>query len=290
MWIAFALLSAILLGFYDVSKKHALADNAVVPVLLANTLLCSAFFLPFILSGAIGHGNLHAHALVFLKSLLVLGSWVCGYFAIARLPLSLVGPVNATRPVLTLLGAMLVYGERLNLWQWAGVVSAMTGLILLGRGSRREGIHFTRDRNILLLAAAALLGTASGLFDKYLMAQDGAGLDRLFVQGHYNLYQAAMMLCVFITMRRRGAERSTPFRWRWSIVLVSLFLTLADLAYFYALGLEGAMIGIVSMTRRSSVVVSFTCAALIFKEKNMHAKAFDLALVLLSIVCLCIGS
>lgn len=290
MWITFAFLSAALLGLYDVCKKHALADNAVIPVLTANTLLCSAFFLPFIFGGAIGTGDLRAHSLVLLKSMIVLGSWVCGYFAMARLPLSTVGPINATRPVLTLTAAMFVYGERPGFWQWAGIVSAMTGLLLLSRSSRSEGIHFTHDRGILLLAAATLLGTASGLFDKYLMSAGGACLDRLFVQGYYNFYQALLMSFACLLLHGRGKNGRKPFRWRRSIVLVSLFLTLADLCYFYALSLDGAMIGIVSMARRSSVVVSFVCAAVLFKEKNLRAKAFDLALVLLSIVCLALGS
>ena len=290
MWIVFAFLSAAALGLYDVSKKKALAHNSVIPVLTVNTLLCAAFFLPFMLSGHIGGGTPRAHALVALKSLIVLGSWVCGYFAIARLPLSVAGPVNATRPVLTLCGAMLVYGERPSLCQWAGILAALAGLVMLSRSSSREGIRFARDRHILLLAAAALLGTASGLLDKYLLSATGAALDRLFVQGWHNLYQALMMSAAALVLRNRGQKHGPPFRLRGSIVMISVTLTLADLCYFHALSLEGAMVGIVSMARRSSVIVSFACAALLLHEKNLRAKVPDLALVLLSMVLLALGT
>ena len=40
MWLILAFLSAALLGFYDVFKKMALKDNAVIPVLFLNTLFC----------------------------------------------------------------------------------------------------------------------------------------------------------------------------------------------------------------------------------------------------------
>ena len=40
-WLLLAFLSAMLLGFYDVSKKKALQENTVVPVLFLNTLFCS---------------------------------------------------------------------------------------------------------------------------------------------------------------------------------------------------------------------------------------------------------
>lgn len=60
--------------------------------------------------------------------------------------------------------------------------------------------------------------------------------------------------------------------------------------YFYSLSLPTAMISIVSMIRRGSVVVSFLFGALFFHEKNLQAKALDLALVLLGMVFLYIGS
>ena len=50
------------------------------------------------------------------------------------------------------------------------------------------------------------------------------------------------------------------------------------------------MISIVSMIRRGSVIISFLAGAIFFKEKNLKAKAFDLLLVLLGMVCLYIGT
>ena len=50
MWLTLAFTSAALLGFYDAAKKKALTDNAVLPVLLLNTLFSTLIFLPAILS------------------------------------------------------------------------------------------------------------------------------------------------------------------------------------------------------------------------------------------------
>lgn len=316
MWLTLAFLSAALLGLYDVCKKRSLAGNAVLPVLWLNTLLCASIFLPLILLSALGvlgaadslyipRGGIHGHLLVAAKSVIVLSSWICGYFAIKHLPLTIVGPINASRPVLVLLGALLVYGERLNAWQWAGVVLTIFSLFLLSRSSKREGIRFTDNRWIALLASAAVLGAISGLFDKYLMspaAQGGAGLDKLFVQGWYNQYQAILMGLVFLLIswqQRRQREQAmlkgenpaarTQFQWRWSIVLISLFLTAADLAYFYALSQPEALIAVVSMVRRGSVLVSFAFGAFVLRESHLRAKAIDLLLVLLGMLCLYMG-
>lgn len=304
MWLLFAFLSAALLGFYDVSKKHALRDNAVLPVLFLNTLLCSLFFLPSIVGSAAGAvspcsplyiplPDAPTHACLLLKACIVLSSWLCGYFAIKHLPLTIVGPVNATRPVMTLVGAMLVYGERLNAWQWAGVLLAVLSLFLLSRSGKNEGIRFGHNRWIWLLMAAAVLGAVSGLYDKYLMSpveSGGQGLHKMQVQGWYNLYQCLMMLCLTLWLWWPVRRRTAPFRPVGSILLISVFLTAADLAYFYALSQPGAMISVVSMVRRGSVLVSFGCGAWLFRERNLRAKAFDLLLVFLGMVCLYIGT
>ncbi len=298
MWLSLAFASAALLGLYDAAKKKALTGNAVLPVLLLNTFFCSLFFLPAILSAECGFGwfdgtvlesscgTLRAHGLVVLKSAIVLTSWIFGYFGMKHLPLTIVGPINATRPVLVLLGALLIFGERLNASQWAGVLLALVSLFLLGRSSRREGVDFAHNRWILCIAAAALTGAASGLYDKYIMTR----LDPVFVQSWYNLYQFLMMAIVvgILWWPRRG--HTTPFRWSWAIPFISIFLSAADFAYLYALRDPAAMISVVSMIRRGSVVVSFLCGAALFHERNLRSKAVDLAFILVGMFFLWLGS
>ena len=304
MWLLLAFLSAALLGFYDTFKKKSLRNNAVIPVLFLNTLFSTLIFLPFIVLSASSHtldGSMFyvpqmgwaVHRFILLKSILVLSSWIFGYFAMKHLPLSIVGPINATRPVLVLVGALLVYGERLNLWQWAGVLLAILSFFLLSRSGRKEGIDFKHNRWIFCLIIAALLGAASGLYDKYLIAsvQDGGvGLNRMVVQSWYNIYQMVLMGIILCTVWFPKRRQSTPFRWDGAIVFISIFLSLADFVYFYALSLPGAMISVVSMVRRGSVIVSFITAVLFFRERNVKAKAIDLLLVLLGMICLYIGS
>jgi len=304
MWLFLAFMSAVLLGCYDSFKKNALKANAVIPVLTLNTLFSSLIFLPFIvLSGTsnvldttifhVGSGGWDVHKYIVLKSVIVLSSWVLGYFGMKHLPLTIVGPINATRPVMVLVGALLVFGERLNVWQWIGVLLAVASFLLLSRSGKKEGIDFKHDHWIYMIVGAAVLGALSGLYDKYLMApveEGGVGLDRMMVQSWYNIYQLLMMTAMLFLLWWPKHKETTPFHWSWSILGVSLFLSAADFMYFYSLSLPSAMISIVSMVRRGSVVVSFLFGALFFHEKNLRAKAFDLALVLLGMLFLYIGS
>ena len=304
MWLLLAFFSAALLGFYDVFKKKALRDNAVIPILFLNTVFSSLIFLPFILLSSSTHildgsiffvsqGGWGVHRFILLKSLIVLSSWIFGYFAMKHLPLTIVGPINATRPVMVLVGALLVFGERLNGWQWIGVTLAIVSFLLLSKSGKKEGIDFKHNKWIYFLVLAALLGGISGLYDKYLMASPqngGVGIDRMIMQSWYNIYQMGMMGTMMFLLWWPARKRTTPFHWDWAIVFISLFLCAADFVYFYALSLPGAMISIVSMVRRGSVLVSFLFGAVVFHEKNLKAKAFDLALVLLGMIFLYIGS
>ncbi len=304
MWLVLAFLSATLLGFYDSFKKKSLLDNAVIPVLFLNTVFSSLIFLPFIVLSYtdvlpatslfhVGHGGWEMHKYIILKSFIVLSSWIFGYFGMKHLPLTIVGPINATRPVMVLVGALLVFGESLNAWQWTGVLLAVASFFLLSHSGKKEGIDFEHNRWIGFIVLAAVLGAVSGLYDKYLMASPedgGVGIDRMAVQSWYNIYQMAMMGTMMAILWWPHRKQTTPFRWDWCIIGISLFLSAADFAYFYALSLPGAMISIVSMIRRGSVIVSFLFGGLFFHERNLRSKAVDLALVLLGMIFLYIGS
>lgn len=304
MWLLLAFMSAALLGFYDSFKKKALDGNAVIPVLFLNTLFSSLIFLPFIilsyntnvLDGSIfhvGEGGWEVHKYIVLKSLIVLSSWIFGYFGMKHLPLTIVGPINATRPVMVLVGALLVFGERLNVYQWIGVALAVASFLMLSRSGKKEGIDFKHDRWIYFIVLAAVLGAVSGLYDKYLMApvsQGGVGLDTMMVQSWYNIYQCVMMGIMLVVLWLPKSGQTTRFRWDWCIILISIFLSAADFVYFYALSIPGAMISIVSMVRRGSVIVSFLFGAVLLHEKNLKSKAVDLLLVLLGMLFLYIGS
>ena len=222
MWWALAFLSALLLGFYDSFKKASLKENAVIPVLFLNTLFSSLILLPFAIRT--GFGGWAVQKYILLKSCIVLSSWLSGYYAMKHLPLTIVGPVNATRPVLVLVGAMILFGERLNLYQWTGVILAVISFLLLSRSGRKEGIDFRTDRWVWCLILSAITGAISGLYDRFLMAPSGAGLDRIQVLAWYNIYQCGMMAAMAALIWFPRRNEGTPFRWRWTIPCISLFL------------------------------------------------------------------
>lgn len=302
MWLVLAFCSAALLGLYDTSKKEALRFNDVLPVLLLNTFFSTLIFSPsFYHSFTDAPLTMTQQLLLVLKALIVLSSWIFGYIGLKRLPITIVGPINATRPVLVLVGAMIIYGERLNVYQWIGVLLAAVSLFALSLTSRKEKIDFAHNRWIWCIAVSVIMGAVSGLYDKFIVTK----VPTAQLLGWYNFYQLIIMsvVCLFLRYipmlraKRRlavpqaQAQDFTPLKWRWSILLVSVFLCAADYCYLKALQQPEAMISVVSLVRRSSVIISFICGVVLFKEKsNLKAKVFDLSLVLLGMFFIWLGS
>ena len=304
MWLILAFVSATMLGFYDTSKKASLKDNAVLPVLLLNTIFSTIIFSPFLVDYIGGFGWFNgtfldtapfsgdlsstrkAHLLVILKAFIVLSSWICGYFGLKHLPLTIVGPINATRPVLVLVGAMLIFGERLNTYQWIGVMLAIASIFLMSRAGKKENIDFKSNKWIWCVGLATLMGVISGLYDKFIMKS----LNPMFVQSWFNFYQMIIMTAICGLLWYPKCRQTTPFQWRWTIPLISIFICIGDFAYFTSLNDPDSLISVVSLVRRSSVIISFACAVIFFKERNLKAKLLDLALLLAGMAFIWIGT
>lgn len=294
MWIFLALVSALCLGCYDVFKKLSVKGNDVAMVLMLNTVFQTMFMSPVIIGevakGSFGLGDsVHGHLLILVKAVIVLSSWLLGYFAIKHLPLTIQGPINASRPVMVLVGALLIFGERLNLLQWVGILLGFASLYFIARIGSREGFSLKHSRWLWMAIGATVLGAVSALYDKFLL-QYYRPTD---VQAWYSLYQCIIMTATLLILRRCSPamrRESGGFRWRWTIPFISVFLTVADLAYFYSLSIDGAMISVISMVRRGSVIVPFIFGVLVLHEKNVRAKAVDLGVLFLSLILLVIGS
>jgi len=297
MWFLYALVSALFLGIYDVLKKVSVNNNAVFPVLLISTASSAILFMPlFILSqtGYLSDGhllfipqaNLNTHLLILAKAVLVLTSWIFSFFALKHLPLTVVSPIRATGPLWTLIGAILIFGEQLNGFQWLGLTITLVFFYLFSTTGKLEGLSLKNNRWFWFIILATLTGAASGLYDKYLMTN----LDRMAVQSWFSVYQFALMVPVVFLIWHPQRSKHTPFQFRWSIPLVGILLVIADFAYFYALSHPEALISIISALRRGSVIIAFAFGAFLFKEKNIKQKAIYLGGILTGILFLVLGS
>lgn len=282
MWLWLALLSALLLGFYDIAKKQALAKNGPIEVLFAATAISTILLSPcfFLYSGPWMH-----HLMLMAKAVLVSASWISGMYALKLLPITTVSPLKATRPFFVVLLSLLIFGEKLNALQYAGVALALASIALTSFSGRRDTAGSGSRAGYVAIGVSIAAGVASALYDKHIMVQ----MHPLFVQSWTNLYITAIVGLYLLIMR--GVSRSSAkFRWDWVLLGTAVLITGADMAYFFALGSEGALLSVISIVRRASVLVTFVFGALIFKEKNLGGKALALLMLLGGMVCLMLGT
>ncbi|MGA3006759.1 MAG: DMT family transporter [Opitutaceae bacterium] len=279
-WIVATFASALFLGFYELFTKHAVQDNAVLPVLFFSNVCSTVIWSVLMGAHAVYPEDFPAlfvvasltpgqHGLLAFKSALVAASWTCTYFAVKHLPVSITSPIRATGPLWTLVGALALLAERPTGLEMLGVATTLASFVGLSFAGRQEGIHFYRNKWIGWLVAGTILNGISALYDKFLLGR--AGFSAATVQAWFSIYLALFFLPLAVGWKRRWWPRQ-EFHWRWSIPLISCALLVADFIYFGALSNPHALISLVASLRRSSMLVAFTGGLLFFGEKNGRQK------------------
>jgi len=307
MWVLLAFVSALCLGGYDISKKVALRDHRVVDVLTISILISSILLcLPLVLSRLcpdtlldtpffVPKMDIQAHLLTFLKSCIVLSSWIFAYVSLKHLPLSVVSPMQATRPMWTLIGALFIFGERLNAWQWVGVLLAIGSIFVFSFRKHPKLVvptgkniksQISDNRYYICLVLAILIGACSGLYDKYMMRR----YDHNSVQVYYTFYQAAMMLIVWLILGKRTPKPARTSSSFLPIALISIFLVISDNVYMLALQDPDSLIAVVSTIRRGGAVIGFAYGLMFLHEPEPKKKIACMIGVMLGLVCLALGS
>lgn len=293
-WLILTICSALLLGLYDYFKKLALRGNAVMPVLFGSVAAGAVLWLPVVVWAWLAPGRFPpvvravvevpagGHFLLAAKAVLVGASWWFGYCGIRLLPLSIASPIRATGPLWTIAFAVLLFGEAPSLKQWAGVVIVLSAFFAFTFVGRREGIHFHRHAGVWFMIAATLLGASSSLYDKYLLQH--AGLGPCQVQAWFTIYMALMLAPALLIWAR--SANGSAWHWHWSIPVIGITLLGADILYFTAISQPGALIALISPVRRASVAVSFLLGILVFKERQIGAKAVCVAAIITGIILL----
>ena len=302
-WVYLSLVSAFLLGFYDIFKKKTVINNAIIPVLFYSTMISGLIFLPFVIASYVNPDaftggllktmyveplTVRQHLLVLGKTALILASWMFSYSAMKHLPITVVGPVNQLRPAISLILLFAIFQERLSWLQWIGVVLALVSFYLMNRSGKLEGIRFKTNKWVYMLLGSAILVALSGVYDKFLLSKES--ISPATIQAWYTIYDFMMMavLFVFVWIPKRKEQ---PFEWRWGIAAMAVFVTIADVIYLTGLRQDAAIVVLIPLILYGvRLVVSFLYGAMFFKEKNIRSKIIPLLMVLLSLLCICMKS
>ncbi len=292
-WIALGLLAGLVLGTYDFLTKLALKEKTVLEVVFWCSVLGSALWLPFLYAPAQWSGALRtlglapqsldtAQQLALLpKSTMMVVTWILSYYSVKFLPLSISAGVRASGPLWTALGAVLLLSESLNWWQWLGLAVSMGSYYLFSLIGKKEGIHFSRNHWVLCMLAATLLSSANALYDKHILAT--LQMDLAAVQA-YSAVQRGAIALLLLPWVLRDLEVLSLLRRNWAVPAIAFAYVLAEYIYLAAVQQEGALISVISVLRRTNLVMVFALSTLFFRENYIWRKTLAIAGVLLGIV------
>jgi drug/metabolite transporter (DMT)-like permease len=202
-WIVASLLSAFFLGCYELLTKHAVKENAVLPVLFFSNTCGALVWIGLMTFDHTSPGALPVmlkvapldcprHLLLLFKSLIVGSAWVCTYFAVKHLPVSIASPIRAMSPVLTCVGALVVLMEKPSLLELLGIGTTILSFVGLSLAGREEGIHFLKNKWISWLALGTFFNGCSALYDKFLLGN--VGFTPATVQAWFSIYLMLLFL------------------------------------------------------------------------------------------------
>ena len=126
----------------------------------------------------------------------------------------------------------------------------------------------------------------SGVYDKFLLSKES--ISPSTIQAWYTIYDFLMMAVLFLIIWL-PKRKEQPFEWRWGIVAMAIFVTVADVIYLTGLKQDAAVVVLIPLILYGvRLIVSFVYGIFGFKEKNIRSKIIPLLMVLAALVCLCI--
>jgi transporter family protein len=290
-WFLMILGSAIALGLYDFCKKVAVNGNSVMPSLFFATCIGTGF----LITVTVCRGEFAATfqctpgqwLLVLLKATIVAFSWIAGYFALHDLPISIAAPVRASAPLWVLVGGVLIYGERPGWLRLLGILLVFGSYFMFINLGKLEGFSW-KHRGVWMVIAATLIGASSALYDRFLMKT--LNLDADMVQLHFSINLLLVLGAAWALQRYLPfMKEDHKFHWRWSIICIGILLIVADWLFFHAIAQPDTQIGVLSVLRRCSVVVSFVTGAMVYREKRLGGKALALLLMLAGVIIIALA-
>ena len=310
LWIGLVLLYGILKGIREILKKKALGRNTVMEVLLMYTLLSFLILIPT--APKAGGLNPEQYASIFAKSFIIFLAWLCSFYALSCMPVSLYGILDMARVLFsTLLGVFLLH-EKMTIPGTIGLVLVCAGLYALSGLKKREkeestivvqtssgesaatakGSDQTSDREkriwgritsttagvVILAFLSSFFNAVSGTMDKVLMK----GMNETQLQFWYMLFLVLLYIAYTVIMgtkiRLKGMF-TNPYVWMLSIAFI-----IADRALFIANRDPASRVTIMTLLKQSGVICTIIGGRLFFHEKNIKYKLCCAAVVIAGIV------
>lgn len=276
MWIAFAFGSALFAGITSILAKIGIknTDSTTATAVRTIIILIFSWLMVFITGTFGGISSISAKTLVFLilSGLATGGSWLCYFKALQIGDVNKVTPVDKSSTVLTMLLAIIILGEELNLLK-------IVCMILIGVGTylmivKKENTKKATGKGWLFYAVlSAVFASLTSILGKIGISDVDSNLGTA-IRTVVVLFMAWIM--VFVTKKQSELKKidgkSMAF-----ICLSGLTTGLSWLCYYKAL--QDGQASIVVPIDKLSILVTVAFSYIVLKEKLTKKSLAGLAMI-----------
>lgn len=281
-WLYMVIISGILLGFWDLTKKKALKSISVLNVLSLYSLFCF-IFISFEFKNAI-QVTPYLIFVIFIKCIIVFFSWGLSFTAIKHLPISVIAPFDTLNPLFSIILGIIILNERLGIVQAVGIAIMLISYYFISRVGSKEVVNILKNKYFYFMIFSALLNAVSATIDKIALKKINSGQ----MQFWFSFFMTVLYLAALLFNYLKDKE-NFKLKFNFYIPLMSLLLLVSDRIYFNAVNIPSSQISIIMPVRKISIFVSVIIGGLIFKEKNIREKFWYICILVTGIILVFMG-
>ena len=277
LWIIAALLSAVFAGLTSILAKCGIkkTDSDLATALRTIVVLFFSWVMVFIVGSQATLASIAPRSLVFLilSGLATGASWICYFKALAIGDINKVVPIDKSSTVLTVLLAIVCFGETSNLaLKLIATAILFVGILMMVEKKRTEEKK-TGHAWVIYAVLSAVFAALTSILAK-------VGIEGVESNLGTAIRTAVVLLLSWGIVFARGKQRALKNIDKGELVFISLsgLATGASwLCYYYAIG--HGLVSVVVPIDKLSILVTVAFSYLVFKEKLSLKASLGLALM-----------
>lgn len=271
LWIIAAILSAFFAGLTSILAKCGIkkTDSDLATALRTVVVLIFSWVMVFVVGSAGTITDISARSLIFLilSGLATGASWICYFKALSMGDINKVVPIDKSSTVLTVLLAIICFGETSNLLiKLIATVILAVGIFLMVEKKKSENNKTGRSW-IIYAVLSAVFAALTSILAKMGISGVESNLGTAIRTG-----VVLIMSWIIVFSRGKHTQIKNIDKKELTFIALSGIATGASwLCYYYAI--QTGMVSVVVPIDKLSIIVTVAFSGIVFKEK-LSAKAF----------------
>ena len=281
-WFLVALLSSFLSAFAAITQKKVLFKLGALEFSFLLSIVNFIFSIPFFFFIDYGTINSLNLSILFIKSIIGVGAFLCVMLSLKNLEISNALPLLALTPGFVAVFAFILLGESLKSIEVLGLALLVVGTFILESKNLKQFIYpfnaFKYSKYYQYVIFALLLFTASSILDKLLLIK--LNLSPISLTGFQHLYFAILFSIIFYFFKDKANNTKVKinkeiFGW---IALISI-LTIGY-RYTQVIAVSLASVALVLAVKRTSVFWATIIGGKLFNDKDLLKRSFAAVLII----------